>query len=473
MRNYIIRCIVLSSLLILLALNSTFSQQVDTNWKSIYKQQEPLGNHFDIIQCADSLNCIILCDYGGQNWAYNFRLTTDGGKNWDVVYGDSSYYKSPNNYYNICQIRDIAYPSSKLFIAVGDTGTIIRSTDQGKSWKKTILSKDLGLYKVKMLNDKYGVMRAGFYSKPLITFYETHNGGDTWKERNIPDEYKKGYFNDYQIINDTTMYAVRIFTGINVFFAYVKATDNWMNWDTLRLDNILYPKIKPDLFYLGLNFIDENYGWVYGGRIINDSKGYDSQLILYTTNGGKDWSIQRDTNLNNFTIGPGHLIMYDKNYGIACAGPYVTLMTSNGGKTWDRHYINEIDTNNYSYILYSLQMPAPNWAYAISTTNEIFRYHCDLKPLEVVIEKPILKSSNYPNPFSEKTEISYYLQNLSFVKISIFDVFGVEKDRLKEDFELAGIHKIKYVPKNLSSGSYFCKIEADGRVQILKMSVIK
>ena len=82
-------------------------------------------------------------------------------------------------------------------------------------------------------------------------------------------------------------------------------------------------------------------------------------------------------------------------------------------------------------------------------------------------------SQNVPNPFSDYSEIEFYLPESKFVTISIYNLIG---DKLEEvvnnDFE-AGNHKIKIDGKNLSAGTYYYKISTDAFVATKAMNIIK
>ncbi len=82
---------------------------------------------------------------------------------------------------------------------------------------------------------------------------------------------------------------------------------------------------------------------------------------------------------------------------------------------------------------------------------------------------------NYPNPFNPSTLISYSIPENGLVKLKIYDLFGREIVTLVNDFQNEGVHEIvfdagKY---NLSSGSYFYELEANGRRDVKKFVLMK
>ena len=67
---------------------------------------------------------------------------------------------------------------------------------------------------------------------------------------------------------------------------------------------------------------------------------------------------------------------------------------------------------------------------------------------------------NYPNPFNPSTTISYDLPKTSVVKLYIFDVLGRVVANLVDGTQSPNRYVIEWNPSHLSSGVYFCRIQA-------------
>jgi hypothetical protein len=84
---------------------------------------------------------------------------------------------------------------------------------------------------------------------------------------------------------------------------------------------------------------------------------------------------------------------------------------------------------------------------------------------------------NYPNPFNPSTKIVYQLDRKSHVVIRVFDILGNEVTTLVNEEKSAGVYEAEFKSnennKNLSSGIYFCRFEADNFFQTKKMVLIK
>lgn len=69
---------------------------------------------------------------------------------------------------------------------------------------------------------------------------------------------------------------------------------------------------------------------------------------------------------------------------------------------------------------------------------------------------------NYPNPFNPSTNISYSLNERSFVTLRVFDVLGREMEKLVNEEQSAGSYEVTFNAAQLTSGIYFYSISAEG-----------
>ena len=81
--------------------------------------------------------------------------------------------------------------------------------------------------------------------------------------------------------------------------------------------------------------------------------------------------------------------------------------------------------------------------------------------------------SPYPNPFNASTAISYKLQAVSKVNLTIYDVTGREVAKLVDGMKEGGSHQVFFDAKDLTSGVYFARLEAGEFRQTRKMLLIK
>jgi hypothetical protein len=98
-----------------------------------------------------------------------------------------------------------------------------------------------------------------------------------------------------------------------------------------------------------------------------------------------------------------------------------------------------------------------------------------LVPVESEEPKPLTYalSQNYPNPFNPTTFISYQLPVAKRVRLVVYDLLGREVSVLVEGMEEAGVHTVRFDGLNLSSGVYFCRLQAGDFIQIRKLALVK
>ena len=80
---------------------------------------------------------------------------------------------------------------------------------------------------------------------------------------------------------------------------------------------------------------------------------------------------------------------------------------------------------------------------------------------------------NYPNPFNPSTEISFSLDRVQVVKLSVYNLSGQLVSELVNKKLDKGIHKINFNASDLNSGIYFYTLECEGFSETNKMLLIK
>ena len=79
---------------------------------------------------------------------------------------------------------------------------------------------------------------------------------------------------------------------------------------------------------------------------------------------------------------------------------------------------------------------------------------------------------NYPNPFDDITYITYELPEASDIALAVYDQMGRMVDMLvREDNQTAGLYKIEYNARDLSSGIYILRLVIDQGVATSRMII--
>ena len=118
------------------------------------------------------------------------------------------------------------------------------------------------------------------------------------------------------------------------------------------------------------------------------------------------------------------------------------------------------------------------WANTINEGQDVYYTHINKAiPLgtEEIVNN-VLKASNYPNPFSTETTITFNVENEEHVKVEVYDLLGRKVSILLDEL-VSGNQKITWNTTNynehkLNTGVYLISIQAESSTMVLK-AVIK
>jgi hypothetical protein len=147
-----------------------------------------------------------------------------------------------------------------------------------------------------------------------------------------------------------------------------------------------------------------------------------------------------------------------QNYAIGCIG----VVTGAGPFSQPQGYIEGTNSSGLNPpSLYKAQL-----AERLSGTTGVDRSE-QSRPETMYLEQ------NYPNPFNPKTAISYQLPAVSYVTLKVFDSLGRDVATLVEMQQSAGRHSVIFDAGNLTSGTYFCRLQAGNSVDTKKLILVK
>ncbi len=139
--------------------------------------------------------------------------------------------------------------------------------------------------------------------------------------------------------------------------------------------------------------------------------------------------------------------------------------TSDNGSVWQDMY-DGLDSCEITELICDID----GFIYAGTNGQGIYK---SLKSTTKVNETYVNKSKITPNPFTEKTNISFYLDNPSYTKITIYNSLGNIIDVLDDNYLEAGNHEYTFDGSPLPSGTYFYVLQSAGNVETGKLVLIK
>ncbi len=390
----------------------------------------------------------------------------------------------------------IKFINDDVAIIVGDSGTILRTTDGGLNWNKllNITSKNLKSINIAQ-NIFYVCGDSGF-------IIESTNLGISWNS--ISFQFQTN-LSDIFFIDTLNGYVV----GENSIF---KTTNKGGNWTRQTFDNNLFQAVY---------FINKDTGFATSLRIF--SPGNFHSAIYKTTNGGVDWFIQISTpgeelyeiyfiDSVGYIIGEHEKVFRTTNYGSNWYEPHPTTpprtesffstffidsltgwitgdvekiyKTSNGALSWDIQlsrldlnkavFLNSIvfkDSNN-GFAVGSQRINSTDFAGIIfKTTNggitSVNEDQSSIRDFQYKLHQ------NYPNPFNPITAISYQIKEQGLVQLKVYNLLGQEIVTLINAVQPAGNYETLFDASNLPSGVYIYSLRVNDFVQNNKMTLLK
>lgn len=117
-------------------------------------------------------------------------------------------------------------------------------------------------------------------------------------------------------------------------------------------------------------------------------------------------------------------------------------------------------------------------AWAATFNGEQDVYYSLIKPKYVGLNDETTSISgkisvSYPNPFKEKTTISYRLEETEFVSLKVFNSSGEEVVQLVSSMMNKGIHRVVFDGTGLPGGVYYYQLRTENRSETGKMVLAK
>ena len=100
------------------------------------------------------------------------------------------------------------------------------------------------------------------------------------------------------------------------------------------------------------------------------------------------------------------------------------------------------------------------------------------QPLGVIVKSSTAPEEfrleqNYPNPFNPTTRIDFSIPVTGMVTLKVYDMLGKEISTLVDEFKNAGIYTVAFVGTELSSGTYFYRMQSGDFIKVKRMMLVK
>lgn len=418
-----------------------------------YKQNSPTTQNLNSVTFIDVNKGFAVGDSG------TILFTSNGGNDW--------IKQSTGTTVNLSKIFAV---NDSICWAVGDS-IILNTSDAGISWNMIATGSLNSLSSILFIDSNTGwiVNESRPYPDTNIILH-TSNAGQDWIQQNI----SWGYLRDIYFIDSNTGIIVGGENFMGTSEIILKTNDGGVTWTEKQAGS--------DASLRRIYFINADSGFVVGGR--HSGSGRSGRgVLLRTVDAGDNWLI--DSVLLNITdnfLWSSFKDLYFSNYmnGTivgSCFSPQgayegIILKTSDGGQNWDQQYFQDI--NSFSGIFFI----DTNNGWIVGNNGTILHTlnsGVTFTENEIAQPKEFLLLQNYPNPFNPSTTIKYSLPELSKVKLFIYNLLGEKVKTLIDEEKPAGSYNVEFTIQNLelSSGVYFYQLQAGSFIETKKMILIK
>ena len=377
----------------------------------------------------------------------------DSGKTWQALQAPVTN-----------DLNDLFVFNDSTLCVVGDSGTIIFSVEGGNNWYvgSYFLTEDY--YSISFFGTKgilggssQTIVRAEFEATS-ITFYGVQSGF-----------FGGGFYGAYMLSPQ-----IGIVAGENSIFQplFGKTTDSGINWEFTA-------------FYLnsnegratGVDFTDMNTGYI--SARVWDGTG----AISKTTEGGNNWTT---TMFSDPLWSIDFPISGASQVGFAVGSQGTILKTYDAGANWQQQI------SGTSLRLNKVFFKDFDFGFAVGESGIILRTTTGGEPATFVENENQSPHSfqlfqNYPNPFNPSTKIKFTIPQSpllggdgrgGLVTLKVYDVLGNEIATLVNEELAAGEYEITFDSHSgevriLTSGIYFYQLKEGSFIQTKKMLIIK
>ncbi len=427
--------------------------------------------------------------YAGDNfgWSYasgSFNFTSMAAPPWSLYQTGVPY--------SLFGVDFAKSPNDNIGVAVGQGGTVIKTTDAGEEWTLVYSNINIWMNDVQFDQNQPGVVWAAGMGGVII---KSMDFGSTWtvvRPFSTPDHTIRGISTRSGQLGYVSFvgYAGTFFETFNNGASFVQRFDI-----PFTMHSIAYSPNFP----------------VDGRGIISGTDG----KVWNTTNFGANW-IARNSNRFDYL---NDVVFINPNEAMICGNNGTILRSTNWGRTWTvnvqyltSEHLRSIDafdnkvtvcgdngkimTANDFGVTFIDQLNGENrHFYGVSlrqasigvVVGEIGTagtgaplYYTSMNGgfvgiTQIGTETPknFSMSQNYPNPFNPTTKINFAIPKQGMVTLKVYDMLGKEIKTLVNEVKSAGSYTVDFNGSQFSSGVYFYKIQTSEFSEVKRMMLVK
>lgn len=243
-------------------------------------------------------------------------------------------------------------------------------------------------------------------------------------------------------------------------------------------------------FDQALSLAVNSYGSVFvTGASQGSGTSRDYATVKYSSLGFQQWASRyngpgnSDDNATSIAIdGSGWRYVTGASGGSGTSPDYATIKYNNAGgiQQWVQRYNGlgngydyasslALDGSGNIFVTGYSQGSGTGYDYATIKYSQLV----GIENINSEVPGDFSLSQNYPNPFNPSTKINFSIPADDNVKIKVYDMLGKVVSTIVDEHVRAGNYEVNFNASELSSGTYFYKMETSGFTDIKKMVLVK
>lgn len=401
------------------------------------------------------------------------KLTSDGGKNWKLIYCDTAYIDSDSIenadsiYIPEHSVKNIKYFSDGTIIAISELGKVLRSTDYGNSFSEYIIP-NIAVESFLMQDKNFAIITStawGHYEGAEWKQLISTDGCESWKELDLPEYIPKRtrlYIKELKDEKFDIWYFNKDIPNVTHHVITDKRLNDFRHIETTN-EHRRFCLINDSTF-------------ICGGKHYAEHTVDDTAFIDKSTDGGKTW---KTTYLSTYPYFSILSIDYINDSMLVATGEsnHIVLSTDQG-ETWFRPEIEYYNGAKFGSRFYNgvYKIDKDKYALLASWFVQLLEIEFVYGTSSVADNISISPGKVYPNPISSTNTITYEF-NISHsgkLKTYISDISGKEIAILYDDYIDTGDYVEQYqLPASLSSGSYLLVSEINGFQHTKLLNIVR